>query len=91
MPIPPNGSETVKSDADLMFRPAYQATGHRVWFGREGKLARIAELDTGNIANPGLLESGQTYLWRVDALGPDGEVTEGELWSFTVESPTDGT
>lgn len=91
MPIPPNGSETVKSDADLMFRPAYQASGHRVWFGREGKLARIAELDSGNIVDPGSLEAGQTYLWRVDALGPDGEVTEGALWSFTVEPPTDGT
>jgi hypothetical protein len=89
MPVPPNGSETVKTDADLMFRPAWEAAGHRVWFGREGKLGRIAELDTGNIADPGELEAGRTYLWRVDAVRTDGEITEGPLWSFTVRSPTD--
>lgn len=84
MPVPPNGSETVKTDADLMFRSAWQAAGHRVWFGRDGKLKQIAELEAGNIADPGELESGQTYLWRVDALDDDGEATEGPLWSFTV-------
>ena len=51
----------------------------------------LPEFECGNIVDPGSLEAGQTYLWRVDALGPDGEVTEGALWSFTVEPPTDGT
>jgi len=85
MPVPPNSSETVKTDADLMFRPAYEAVGHVVNFGRDGRLQRIAQLDDGNIADPGDLETGGTYLWRVDAKYPDGRVVEGALWSFTVE------
>jgi hypothetical protein len=84
MPVPPNGSETVKIDADLMFRPAYEAVAHRVYFGDDGKIGRIAELDTGNIVEPGILESGRSYAWRVDAVRADGSVIEGELWSFTV-------
>jgi hypothetical protein len=84
MPVPPNGSETVKSDADLMFRPAYEAVGHQVYFGRDGRLKSIAKLGDGNIADPGLLEAGQTYLWRVDASRADGSTVEGKLWSFTV-------
>ena len=86
MPVPPNGSETVKSDADLMFRPAYEAAGHQVFFGRDGRLKSIANLENGNIIDPGLLEPGQTYLWRVDATHADGTKTEGKLWSFTVRT-----
>ena len=84
MSIPLNGSENAKADAELMFRPAWQAVRHRVYFGQEGKLRRLADLESGNIIDPGELESGETYLWRVDAIGRDGTVTEGKLWSFTV-------
>ena len=84
MPVPPNGSETVKVDADLMFRPAYQAVSHRVYFGQDGKLKAVATLQDGNIVNPGELNAGEIYLWRVDGILKDGTVVEGELWSFTV-------
>lgn len=39
---------------------------------------------------PGLLQLGQTYYWRIDAEipaedGPGLTISEGEVWSFTVE------
>lgn len=86
MPVPPNGSETAKSDADLMIRPAYEAVSHQVFFGRDARLKSIAKLKDGNVAHPGNLESGGTYIWRVDAKHADGRVIEGELWSFTVST-----
>jgi hypothetical protein len=89
MPVPPSGSETVKRDADLMFRPAYEAASHQVYFGRDGRLKSIAKLQGGNIADPGLLEPGQTYLWRVDARLADGSTIAGPLWSFTVRVAKD--
>jgi len=86
MPVPSNGSESVKSDADLMFRPAWTAVKHRVYFGRDGKMKRVGDFESGNIVNPGDLEAGQTYLWRVDAIDAAGNITKGNLWSFTVRS-----
>jgi len=33
---------------------------------------------------PDGLVIGTTYYWRVDEVGADGEVAEGDVWSFTV-------
>ncbi|MBP7051590.1 MAG: discoidin domain-containing protein [Phycisphaerae bacterium] len=38
-----------------------------------------------NSYDPGLLEFGQTYYWRVDQVAPDGSLVKGSVWSFTVE------
>lgn len=85
-PIPPHEAVEVKSDADLMFLGAYNARKHIVNFINPSKdhKGRI-ELSNGNIADPGGLNPGQTYSWRVDAVMPDGSVVEGDVWTFTVE------
>ena len=44
----------------------------------------MADLDHGKIVDPGELKAGEVYLWRVDATKANGEVVEGELWSFAV-------
>ena len=51
------------------------------------------QTDTG--FDPGRLEFGQTYYWRVDEVNgaPDSTVFKGDVWSFTVEPfsiPIDG-
>lgn len=85
-PIPPNGAENVKRDADLMFLGAYKAEKHIVNFMNSTKDHRKqVELMDSNIVDPGELEVGQTYTWRVDAVMPGGTVTEGEVWTFTVD------
>lgn len=33
--------------------------------------------------NPGKLETGRTYTWRIDAKNSSGVVTTGDTWSFT--------
>jgi hypothetical protein len=42
---------------------------------------------TASSFDPGVLEFGQTYYWRVDEVNgaPDRTVFEGDVWSFTVE------
>ncbi len=38
--------------------------------------------------DPGILEFGRTYYWRIDEINapPDSTVFKGDVWSFTVES-----
>jgi len=85
-PVPPNGAEQVRSDADLMFLGAYGAEKHIVNFMNSAKDHKGEfELIDSNIVDPGELKPGQTYTWRVDALMPDGTVAEGEPWTFAVE------
>lgn len=74
-PIPPHGAQHVKRNAGLMFLEAYGAQRHIVNFinsARDHK--NRLKLDGSNIADPGGLRLRQTYLWRVDAVMPDGVV-----------------
>ncbi len=88
-PIPPNGAENVKTDADLMWLKSLDATSFRVFFGSEpGQLTEVS-LQTNNIFDPGLLVAGQNYYWRIDCNTPAGLMT-GEEWNFLVgSSPSD--
>ena len=49
------------------------ATGRQVWFGTPGNLRWWIPAPTGKTFDPGLLEAGQTYQWRVDEVGPKGD------------------
>lgn len=56
-----------------------------VWFGEDSNnMTKImsAFAGTGLGLDPGGIEAGKTYFWRVDALNVDN-VTQGETWSFT--------
>ncbi len=48
---------------------------------------QVAEGLTAPIHDPGYLDFGQTYYWRVDEVNgaPDRTVFQGQTWSFTVE------
>jgi len=84
-PIPPNGAESVKQDADLMFLGAYGAQRHIVQFINATRDHRgKTELENSNITDPGELRAGQRYAWRVDAVMPDGSIVKGDLWTFQV-------
>jgi hypothetical protein len=87
-PIVPDKAQSVPTDRDaLMWRPAYQATQHTLYFAQsEEDLAKAEpktfEGDENVFKLPNLLR-GKSYFWRVDAVMPDKSVVEGNVWSFS--------
>ncbi len=84
-PTPADGAENVGTSVTLSWSPGLGAKLHMVYFGDD--------LDTVTNAagapplpmttyNPGPLEAGKTYYWRVDEFNPPAQV-KGKVWSFT--------
>ena len=85
-PIVPNGA-TISADRDvLMWRPAYNAVSHKLYFGtdKEKLLTSVSFSGEKNVFTLPKLIPGQKYFWRVDAVMDDGSVMKGDLWSFNV-------
>jgi hypothetical protein len=93
-PIPADNSEDVPHTGDLAWTPGNYAANHQVYFGTSledvnaaAPSVLIAE-DLGEpTLDPGPLEFGQTYYWRVDEVNgtADKTVYRGDIWSFTAE------
>ena len=93
-PVPPNGTTTAKSDCDLMWLGGYKAETHDLYFAKSANEVAAAKRDgtafcktfrgEANVFNPGKLEPGKTYFWRVDA-NRDGRTIKGKIWKFTVK------
>jgi len=81
-PSPADGATDVSIDADLSWLEAEFATSRDLWFGKKGAMEKIEQSPEGAAFDPGTLEFGQTYEWRVDQIGPSGTVT-GRSWTFT--------
>jgi hypothetical protein len=92
-PSPPNGATDVPLDAILNWTPGIFApavNGHQVYLSENfndvndgmGGVPQSADS-----YDPGRLDLGTTYYWRVDEVNgaPDFTVFKGEVWSFTVE------
>lgn len=95
-PMPADGEQNAKlrvmSSAEaktapmpLTWRPAADAKSYDVYIATSE-----AELDNGyvqtvntNICNPGTLNYGQTYYWRVDTEKHNGELLKGDVWTFS--------
>jgi len=87
-PSPADKAQDVPRDVILGWMPAPLAAAHNVYFGTgPDDLVPAAEGQDANTFDPGLLEFGATYYWRVDEVNspPDSTVFEGSVWSFTVE------
>ncbi len=101
-PYPADGATDVALDGVVRWTSYLGAVSHDVYFGTDrdavasanpgspeykGKLASDA-----NDYNPGGLEPGTTYYWRIDELVPTvGElwiVCKGDVWSFTTADLT---
>jgi len=81
-PSPLEGAADVYVNADLSWIEAAFATSRDLWFGKKGAMEKIEPAPPGTAFDPGTLELGQTYEWRVDQIGPSGTVT-GHTWTFT--------
>ena len=87
-PIVADGS-TVAVDRDvLMWRPAYNALGHNVYFGTDKDNLKLKGgfLYENNVLKLPKLVAGKQYFWRVDAVMKDMSVVKGDVWGFTTTS-----
>ena len=95
-PFPENGLTDVPRDISLFWTPGDFADNHNVYIGKNFEDVNSADADSPLLAgpgidvntfNPGRLEFGETYYWRIDEINapPDRTVFRGHIWSFTVE------
>jgi hypothetical protein len=96
-PVPAAGAADVLRNVDLSWKPAATAVKHDLYFGTA--MADVTNAGRGNALgvavgvgqdantyDPGRLELGRTYYWRVDEVRADGvTIDRGDVWSFTVE------
>jgi hypothetical protein len=92
-PQPANGAADVQLNAVLTWTAAESAASHQLYFGTDKDAVRAADtaspLYKGSKAlgaesyDPGLLEPGTSYYWRVDEVDGQGNTSIGPLWSFT--------
>ncbi|NQV32162.1 MAG: discoidin domain-containing protein [Phycisphaeraceae bacterium] len=91
-PIPETEVDDVLRDTVLSWTPGEFSGTHNVYVGpsfedvNSGTVPTTTGLDV-NSFDPGRLEFGQAYYWRVDEVNasPDRTVHKGKIWSFTVE------
>ena len=91
-PSPDSGQSDVLRDADLSWAPSTFAAQRNVYLGESfedvntGTVPTASGLDV-NSFDPGRLEFGKTYFWRVDEIedSPAQTVHKGDIWSFEVE------
>ena len=88
-PVPANGATNRPIDQLLGWTDGGNTGSYDVYLGTD------ATLDGNDLKfsflpatayNPGILEQGTTYYWRVDARNENG-VTAGDVWSFTTVPP----
>lgn len=91
-PIPADGAKFVDPNTILNWDPGVGAVAFYVYFGdnfEDVNNATGADYITDTTYDPGALEIGKTYYWRVD--GSDFQtVKRGKVWSFTTASPGGG-
>ncbi|MBN2182053.1 MAG: discoidin domain-containing protein [Sedimentisphaerales bacterium] len=104
-PKPSDGDDDVSRDVVLSWTPGPFAATHNVYVGTVLDDVNNADASSSlligpgvdvNSFEPGRLEFGQEYFWRVDEVNaaPDNTIFTGPVWSFTVESrsiPISGT
>jgi hypothetical protein len=88
-PSPADGAVDVAVDADLSWDAGEGAVSHDVYFGTNA--APGVDEFKGNQTtigyDPGTLEEGIPYYWRIDEYNSNNDKTTGVVWSFTTVLP----
>ncbi len=84
-PSPGDGEFIPEPSVTLSWYAGTNAAQHKVYFGDDpGNLALEATLNADvNSFDPGSLDFGTTYYWRVDEVNGT-DVWTGDVWSFTI-------
>jgi len=97
-PSPEDEQVDVPRNVVLGWTPGIYAQKHDVYFGpvfedvnnadRNNPLDLLVKQDqVVNIYEPGLLDFGQTYFWRIDDINAvDSIIYTGDIWRFTTET-----
>lgn len=83
-PSPLHGATGVETERTLKWTSEYKAVSHDVYFGTTNPPPFIGNQETVEF-DPGTLESGTTYYWRIDEKNAGGTTT-GDVWSFETRS-----
>jgi hypothetical protein len=91
---PIDGAKNVSTDPILSWSPGHSADKHVVYFGPSltdvdadaTPVRNPAQPQEANSFDPGILELGKTYYWRIDELNniDHNNVCAGDIWHFTV-------
>jgi len=92
-PNPYNGAVNVKHTTILTWIAADNAASHQVYFGTDEDAVRNAttaspeykgskNLDDERY-DPGPLEQGTSYFWRIDEVDSQNNTQKGDVWAFT--------
>jgi len=95
-PTPADQETDVLRDTILQWTAGVSADTHNVYFGdsfdavenaRIGSPLLVSSGQSVTTCDPGQLEFGRIYYWRVDEVNapPDSTVFKGDVWSFTIE------
>ncbi len=88
-PIPISGERGVERDVVLEWREGREAASHEVFFSsdKDAVINGTAPVDiaTESRYEPGLLDFGQTYHWKVNEVNEAASPSswEGDLWNFS--------
>ncbi|MCL5279087.1 MAG: discoidin domain-containing protein, partial [Planctomycetes bacterium] len=82
-PQPGPAATGVSVDTDLNWRPGREAGSHAVSFGTDPNAFAAAQTVTEHSFDPGALNFGTQYSWKVDEV--NAVTYPGEVWSFTTQ------
>ena len=88
-PSPANGATSVEINADLSWIGGDPDPGdtvtYDVYFGDSSSPPKVVGNQSVNTYEPGALNFGTTYYWKIVAWDNHGATTEGPIWSFTTK------
>ncbi|MBN2133805.1 MAG: LamG domain-containing protein, partial [Sedimentisphaerales bacterium] len=86
-PYPVDGMKFVEPDQDLTWDAGMGALFHTTFLGESFDEVNSATqsnwMSTQTTLDPGPLELGKTYYWRVDEFTATAQTHKGPIWSFT--------
>ncbi len=86
-PEPADGATDVAPDASLSWRSGRGAVSHDVYLGTDPNALTLSGMADGPSFDPGDLNLGTVYYWRIDEVNEAEVVTtwEGAVWSFATQ------